>query len=244
MILLVDVGNSRIKWTTFADQQLGVVQALSHRESAQLIERWANLETPQAIWISQVGASEAWQTVLDWISRNWSQVPVERPRAQAYQLGVHNAYQQPEKLGIDRWLTLLASHHHYTGNLCVVDCGTALTIDILNSQGQHQGGLIAPGFTLMQQSLARNTAALPDVSESIAQAELAVVTQQAIANGSLMAVIGCIESCLTRLNQPVQIVMTGGDAVLVANALTTPIILDPQLVFKGLALLSQQGSTC
>jgi pantothenate kinase type III len=79
---------------------------------------------------------------------------------QKYALGVRNAYPKHNKLGVDRWLAMLAAYHYYNAPVCIVSCGSALTLDIVDSQGQHLGGMIMPGLNLMQQALSRGTANL------------------------------------------------------------------------------------
>jgi acetyl-CoA C-acetyltransferase len=109
--------------------------------------------------------------------------------ASAERAGVINRYQQPERLGADRWAALIAARHRQAGPQLVVSAGTALTADMLDAQGVFLGGIIAPGLRLMQQSLAAGTAGLPlspgqyaewprDTAEAIAtgKADIVLVT--------------------------------------------------------------------
>jgi type III pantothenate kinase len=154
-----------------------------------------------------------------------------KPQAQAF--GVVNAYQQPERLGVDRWLSLVAVWQQYQVSACIVDCGTAITVDLLDAHGRHQGGLISPGLMLMKESLGQGTAAL-SVSDASHVFGLADSTEAAIYSGTLMAAIGLIEHVLAKHPSGIRLILTGGDAELIAGQLDAVSTVDPDLVLRGL----------
>ena len=244
MKLLVDIGNSRLKWATELGGTLRQGGSLDYRSSSfaeQLREAWDFASPPRQLAIASVAAGPILREVLSLADALWPDIKPLLLRSSAYAHGVTNAYAQPEKLGIDRWLAIIAAHHEYAGDICVVDCGTAITLDVVSGAGQHLGGLIAPGLTLMPRSLIQDTALLHD-DQHPAGAELGVFTSQAIVNGALMAAVGLVESSMSRWASQGRLILTGGDALVVAEALSVKATLDVLLVFKGLVLLCSEYS--
>lgn len=238
MKLLIDIGNTRLKWGFTHANQLTMGQALvNHQLSrADLVESWKALPPPQRIGIACVSAGSLPDLVQSVAVELWPNIEIIRVKSQADGFGVRNAYRQPEKLGVDRWLALIAARHHYQGPACIVDCGTAITVDFIDADGFHQGGLICPGLRLMKKSLAQNTDALQFDETSYAFG-LASFTEAAIYSGTLSAACGLIEYVLKKQAEPVPVIVTGGDAELVAQQLTIQSITDTDLVLRGLSVV-------
>jgi type III pantothenate kinase len=116
-----------------------------------------------------------------------------------------------------------------------VDCGTAITVDVLNQHGQHLGGLISPGLQTMKHSLFKGTEDLSHVDQQY-PVGLANFTESAIYSGTLFAAIGLIEKVATDLCNYQTIVLTGGDAELLAQQLEFEVIVEPYFILKGLSL--------
>ncbi|MDT4291323.1 type III pantothenate kinase [Methylomonas sp. MO1] len=236
MILLVDIGNSRLKWTQAEAGRLQPTQFMDYRQpdfSEGLREYWLNIPAPKQIAIASVSENSLILLLVEMARSIWPGLEVIIPQSSQTAFNVKNAYAQPEKLGVDRWLGLQAANRYYPGDTCVVDCGTAITIDFVESDGRHLGGLISPGLLLMKKSLADNTAALP-FSEDQADTSLAVFTSAAINNGTLLAATGLVEAALARQPKAYQLVLSGGDGETLARHLAVPSIVDGDLVFKGL----------
>ncbi|NOQ63129.1 MAG: type III pantothenate kinase [Methyloprofundus sp.] len=242
MILLIDLGNTRLKWLEWQAGQLGAISAVSHIEGdikQSVLNAWRVLPQPQAIYLSVVGSSTLKQLLTDIVEQLWSGLEIQEVRSTKTAYGVTNAYAKPEKLGVDRWLVLLAAQHHYSPAVCIVDCGTAITLDVLDQQGMHLGGMIMPGLNLMQQALQRGTANLTPNSEHY-QRGLANDTEAAIFNGNLSAIKGFIEVGRKYDNKLLPLIVTGGDAELIVDSLKLEAIVDTKLIFKGLALFSKE----
>jgi type III pantothenate kinase len=241
MRLLIDIGNTRLKWG-IADQgdimTTGVL-ANNHISSQTLIDAWQAIVSPQVIALSCVNSPEIIELIGSVTTFLWPNSPVIMAQSTAFACGVRNAYEQPEKLGIDRWLALIAAHNIYQQTVCIVDCGTAITVDLMDSDGNHQGGLISPGLTLMRQSLARGTHQLP-LSEQNHTFGLANNTEAAIYSGILSAACGLIERVIAQQFKPTQLVLTGGDARLIATQLACEAIIDDNLVLRGLIYVSDE----
>jgi len=238
---LLDLGNSRLKWTTESQGQMSAVNAMDYRQPdflPTLTQRWQALQPPQVVAIASVSTQSLLSDLVQLIQRLWPEAKLIIPQSSAFAFGVKNAYVQPEKLGVDRWLALIATHFYYPGYQCVVDCGTAITIDVLQADGSHSGGLISPGLRLMRQSLATNTADLA-LTNHVCQPAFAQDTDSGIANGALWAAAGLVTQAYHALGDSYQLILTGGDAELIARALSNPVLLDQALVLKGLSVYCQ-----
>lgn len=234
MILLLDLGNSRLKWAYVENDQLQPAQALLHSEITPEILKnaWQHLH-PQTIAISCVGKLELLNIITTTAHALWSDISIHVATTQIDEFGVKNGYLYPEKLGVDRWLAMIAVRQKTIAPVCIVDCGTAITIDVLNEKGEHQGGLICAGLTLMKTALASHTADLP-LANAPYHLGLAVETETAIFNGTLFAICGLIEKVMSQqLGNPV-LFLTGGDAEIIASQLTRPFCLETDLVLQGL----------
>ncbi len=243
MDLLVDSGNSRLKWALMEAGMSGPVRSVpGGREltPARLDEAWAALPVPDSVWIANVAGDEAAACLRAWIHRRWRQ-EARFVRSQAQAHGVRNGYRDPARLGVDRWLALVAARHRHPLPACVVDCGTALTLDVLDADGRHHGGLICPGRALMRRSLVQGTAQV-EAAEVRTDAVLGDHTATAVALGVAAALSGLLETTLARLQRRwpgLQVLLTGGDAVWLARNLSRPARLAPDLVLQGLALVSR-----
>lgn len=238
MHLLIDMGNTRLKWALLDQNTLTNSTAIANQDLslAYLRQQWHALPAPEAMLIACVSQPALLQKVITAATELWPGLTVIKATAQADAYGLQNAYIQPEKLGVDRWLAMLAVRHYYPGAACIADCGTAITIDVLDQHGKHQGGMISPGLRLMKQALALGTEAL-DFYDSPAVTGLAAHTEAAIISGTLTAATGLITLVLgQQANLP--LIMTGGDAPVIAQHLSVHAIIDPDLVLRGLAVLA------
>lgn len=239
MKLLVDIGNSRLKWALAEGEHLTLAEPLLHHSAtlkSNLLKLWWLLpQAPTQLVIGCVSKAELLAQVTACARELWPTIEVVVAKAQASQLGLYNAYAQPEKLGVDRWLAMLAIRHTYPQAACIVDCGTAITVDFINAQGQHLGGVISPGLTLMKRALASGTEQLP-LAGSHVSLELAKDTVAAIDSGTLYAATGLIEKIVSTQNEGFKLFITGGDAVVIAAALNLESVVYEDLVLRGLLL--------
>jgi type III pantothenate kinase len=228
--LLLDLGNSRLKWATSEKQR----QTLAHSDiTAEMLRSlWRDLR-PEKIGISSVGKVELLNLITTVAQELWRDIPIHFATSEAEAFGVKNGYLQPEKLGVDRWLALIAARQKIDSAVCVVDCGTAITVDVLNEKGEHQGGLICAGLTLMKNALASNTADLP-FANSTQKMGLAIETEAAIFNGTLFAACGLIEKVMQQQPKNTALFLTGGDAEMIASQLNVAFTIEKNLVLEGL----------
>jgi type III pantothenate kinase len=154
---LFDLGNSRFKFAALECGHPGAVQAWPHGAEAMDAAAVAALPRGDSAYVASVAAPALTATVLDALHSCFAQVQVARTEAVC--AGVRIAYAQPHKFGVDRFLALLAAHGD--GDVLVVGVGTALTLDLLDRDGLHHGGRIAPSPTTMRQALQQRAAQLP-----------------------------------------------------------------------------------
>lgn len=238
MNILVDIGNTRIKWCRDENGLFGTVQAIGYKEKdfiASIEQIWLSQPIPDFLAISSVGNENISSQIIQLAKRLWSGIKVSVAKSSASAFSVINAYQQPERLGIDRWLTLIALRRYHPGNCCIISCGTAITADCLDEKGLHLGGIIGPGLQSMRQSLFKGTALLPYIDQHYPVA-LADSTESAIYTGTLFAAVGLIEKLVSHFRHCEKFILTGGDAEIIAQHLNLVVILEQDFVLKGLSL--------
>ena len=157
---------------------------------------------------------------------------------------VVNCYQPPEQLGADRWSMLLAARALVRQPCVVVALGTALTVDVLTAEGVFQGGVIAPGMQLMRTALTQGTYALQATVGEVDP--YPTQTEDAIETGIVYALVGVIEKMVSTHEQqtqgPVAVIVTGGDAAMLAPRLNRTVQVVDNLVLEGLIVLARKES--
>lgn len=235
MKLFIDIGNSRLKWATWdgAWQAEGSVPVGSDPAADWL----DSLPQPEGIWIAAVSAEGDLAAVTAACRRTFDITPV-RLRTQARACGVRCAYRDPARLGVDRWLAVIAGFRETGGPAIVFDCGTAITADAVTAEGEHLGGLIMPGVDLMRRALYGNTAGIPDEGEVAAADMLARDTRAAVSGGSLQGAAGFLQRVASevrhRLGAATPILLTGGDAPRLRPLLDGDFAWRPRLVLDGM----------
>ena len=214
MILELDVGNSRIKWRLLAADDLAVLKA-GHVPGFDELQRVTELDA--AITLARmcsVRGGEINKRLADWVRVKHSLAIVQARVAQSCG-GVTNQYADVSRLGIDRWLAMLAAYRRAGGACMVIDSGTALTIDVIDAQGLHLGGYIIPGLRLMHSSLEANTAIRLSDNYSTYSESLGHSTDEAVFNGTVTALLATIkQQSASLLAGDVEIYFAGGDAEL------------------------------
>lgn len=240
MLLLVDAGNTRIKWAlAAAGEPPGRWQSLgsfSHDEHDQLDAVGLGLPVTEVLVSNVAGQAFRDQLIAAVHRRGLMPESIRWFRAQRECAGVKNAYAQPEQLGSDRFASLIGARHRFPAErLLVVTCGTATTIDALEADGRFIGGMIAPGLGTMANSLAVNTALLPAVEAARRERVFADNTQEAIISGCLSAQVGAIAQAMAQRHDPAaRCVISGGAAPYIVPHLPFPCDAVDNLVLLGL----------
>ncbi len=243
MILLADVGNSRIKWVSCERGEFqGRGRAAYGEESwVELAARlWAGLPRPTRVVIVSVAGVEAQTGLTEWIRQTWT-LEAEFVTSTAVACGIRNSYVEPERMGADRWVAMIAARALLGPCTCyVVDCGTAVTVDALAANGQHLGGVIVPGMRLMREALYRETRRIPPET---GEARLfGQSTRDCVWGGALYAVASAIDGITDRMiasHGPGVRLLTGGGADVVLPWLQGQYRLEPDLIFSGLRAIAQ-----
>lgn len=235
MILCIDAGNSRIKWRlTDNGQQIAKgVQRTSTILDGEDLEL-SDIQSPTEIRIASVVGDGITKLLHQQLLKKFS-IPIRFAKVSATLGELSCAYEDPHSLGVDRWLAMAAAYQQYQEPLMVVDAGSAITVDIIGPDGQHIGGYIAPGLTLMHDALWQNTSDVRVVGSGLQELWIpGKNTQQAVNRGCLLAAVSTIESLAAQF--PVQIVLTGGDGKIIMQALSLNAEYHSNLVLDGLLI--------
>jgi type III pantothenate kinase len=245
-ILALDAGNSRVKWGLYSPPSWVTLGATPNAEIGTLALRdWQNLPRPARV----VGVNVAGEGVrlrIEALLTRWRLVP-EWLLSSAKAAGVINSYANPEQLGADRWAALVAARRRVSAAgspppAIVINAGTAVTIDALDSDGVFRGGIILPGLRLMLQALADNTAALKVAPGQ--HRDYPTNTPDALYSGAVSAICGAIDTMRGRLRQgdrSVACVISGGAAAEIAPHVPGGAEIVEHLVLDGVLVLAGAG---
>lgn len=240
MKFLIDIGNTRIAFTMTEGDQLGVITSFAHNNSvsdAQLDECWGRLEKPEQVLASNVAQKAVCDSVSAWIESHWG-IPVQQVVAEQSAAGIRLAYAEPQKLGSDRWAAMIAAGAFAPGKkLCVVDSGSAMTIDLLDESGRHIGGYIIPGLEMMAASLVRQTAKIQTQQRDFAL-EPGIDTSGCVFHGAFLSQVAVLEYLYQHGYSDAVWVITGGNGVLLQKELSFAVYHQPGLVLEGLRLIA------
>ena len=245
MMLLIDVGNSRLKWAwaegdTFSEQ-------ISLAYGGDLAFDWFPLvasanKQPQRVLISNVAGPRFAEALRATFTKQFGIDP-EFASVAATVAGVTCAYRDPQQLGVDRWLAVIGAWQRAKRALCIVDSGTATTVDAVDAAGAHLGGMILPGLDLMVESLFKGTSDIAQAVNSGPGSRAAIfadTTAAAVRSGAVFATAALIERAAAELEKRTgcapALYLTGGTATRVVPSLTRAHEVVPDLVLRGLAI--------
>jgi type III pantothenate kinase len=249
MILVIDVGNTRLKWAWLTGTGLSDQQAVVHRDAKPGIWTTALFESgqkPSRVLISNVAGPAMAKTLAN-LAKKKFRINVEFVTATRELQGLTNGYLDPSLLGADRWLALIGAWTMARSALCVVDAGTAVKVDSVDASGQHLGGLIAPGIHMMREVLMSKTS---DIAKAAFQSPpslagiLANNTVAAVSRGAVFALAGMADRAAEVIAQSTgttpKLFITGGDASLITGTMRSRGQIVPDLVLQGLAVIAAQ----
>jgi type III pantothenate kinase len=254
--LLVDAGNSRVKWALAEGRRTVAEGIFVHGEESAERSRLATLGRPAAAWVSNVAGPDAAARITALVEAVWPGLECHWVHAQAEQAGITNSYAEPSQLGSDRWCGMIGARAAYPGeHLLIATLGTATTIEALHADGRFIGGLIAPGWSLMMQSLGQHTAQLPSLDAAEAQQVLqraragepvgstfACDTRSSLSEGCRIAQAAFIErawhDAAATFGSTARCILSGGAADAVSAMLRVPFTRHEGLVLAGLAWLA------
>lgn len=249
MILVIDVGNTRLKWAWLTTAGLSDQQAVVHRDvkpdlwTAALFD---SNQKPHRVLVSNV-AGEAMAKNLARLTKKVYGVKIEFVTATRQFHELTNGYLDASLLGADRWLAVIGAWTMARSALCVVDAGTAVKVDSVDAHGQHLGGLIVPGIHMMREALLKRTS---DIALAVEQSTpsmagiLANNTIGAVSRGAVFALAGMADRAAEIIEQSTGVkpalFITGGDAGMITGTMRARGEIVPDLVLRGLAVIAAQ----
>tara|TARA_R110000737_G_scaffold261058_1_gene269336 strand:+ start:114 stop:848 length:735 start_codon:yes stop_codon:yes gene_type:complete len=238
MRLLVDVGNTQVKYVLQATKisaELSEAVYLDYQSFKTRLSKEIFSQISEVI-LANVHGQEIVDELEAWTRLN--NIAFIQVHSVAKAFGVYSSYQQPERLGVDRWLAMIGAKQLYPQqNLLIIDAGTATTVDLLAANGQHFGGWIMPGVQTMFNSLLTQTKkiiATPNVTGSLSFGK---DSSDCVNNGSWAMTIGAVKEAIIQANSVLlldKVLITGGNGQQIVNLINDKCQLEPQLVFHGL----------
>lgn len=236
MMLLIDAGNTRIKWALVEGGHQVEHGALAHSEAYELgliAQARAGLAHAYGANVAGVSVGTAIELAL-----HGAGVALQWLKVTAQCCGVHNLYDNPTQLGADRWAALIGARSLHRNACLVVTAGTATTVDVLDASGRFCGGLILPGEDLMRRSLADHTAQLALAAGRFTP--IPRTTADAIVSGCLSAQVGAIQLMYQHIEREpsARCLLNGGGAANLEPLLTIPFERCDNLVLTGLSVVA------
>lgn len=247
MDLLLDMGNTRLKWAVCDRDGMRGGDPVVHAHAAwtqELVVAWAGLQ-PHAVWLAAVANPHETRALRAACSVAFPQAGLHELTSPREAAGVRNAYAVPERLGVDRFMALLGARARTADAALVVGCGTAIAIDALAADGEHLGGLILPSARTMQDAVLAATARVErrEAGCLLPPGEFGRSTEDGLVSGSWRAIAAAVADAratlAARLQQPVRTFLHGGDAAQLAALLPGAAECTPALVLEGLARYAQ-----
>jgi type III pantothenate kinase len=244
MLLLLDIGNTRLKWAMSQNrdlQQTGHV-GCADLDQQQLIDLFDRLPAPDEIWISNVGSAQVLADVIDVLESIHGLAPqivtVDQPVG-----SFKNAYRQLQTLGVDRWVAAIGARVCVPeSDLIIIDAGTAITIDCLDSDNTFQGGVILPGHRLMNDALVGGTSGIDSDYRPTKQI-IGKTTIECVNSGTDFGLAGAVERIVREIKQQVDpaatTVITGGGAHMVIEKTNLNAHFEPDLMLHGLLRIAR-----
>ena len=255
-ILLVDIGNSSVKWSLFDNSSLlenNKANALldmrqlyypKNISSSFFSNYWDDLNKPERVIVSCVANKDVLHALGQACEQLWN-IEATEINSTNKEAGIVNAYIEPADLGSDRWCAMIGANQIINTDFIVVDCGSAITIDVVSSQdkilSKHIGGYILPGLEMMKQSLGTNTADvkidLKNTNTSLAPSNTTIGCVNSAVYLSAVKLIETVFEQQLKQSDGVQCFLTGGDAALLAEFLSIEYSMVADLVLRGLAVI-------
>jgi type III pantothenate kinase len=262
--VIVDIGNTRIKWARAETGRVAAPDAAAHEGKPE--RAFAALEAglewlvrapsatapqagvPESLVAVSVCDAEFRARFNELARARWS-IEVRWVQSAASGFGVRCGYRDYRRLGVDRWVALIAARQLGRSGVCIVDAGTTVTFDAMDADGVHLGGLIMPGPRLAAQALDAGTAGIGPTPLRLERptglALLGRSTEEAVSHAALLAVAAAVDRAVSVVagawGAPPRVLLTGGDAPELAAWLECAPHYRPDLVLEGLAFIVSQS---
>lgn len=249
--LLLDVGNSRLKWGLYRDGRISQSGGVAHTQLAESGYSALTRVLPHRVNRVVAGnvAGQSVATKLAAVIGLHTGEEIRFVHSERQGFGITSSYTHPRKMGVDRWAAMIGAFAECHSSLCMVDAGTAVTIDAIDKSGQHLGGQILAGLDLMSSALSIGTSDVRTRRIMVkapvnGMQSFASSTEDAVSFGAFAAVIGAIQRAIQALRaagyRP-KIILTGEDASRIIEQLNVKCLHRPNLVLQGLAHMMENG---
>lgn len=246
MKLFIDVGNTALKWRWRRRGDVVFQGCCRHERRWESVTREMlasidDVELLKSVWVASVGGSAADAQIRHWLVALTGVSP-HFYYSQKADKGINSCYSQPRKLGVDRWVAMIEAYRLH-GACVVIDCGSALTVDAVDNNGQFLGGYIVPGMGMLRGTLLRDAA---DIQVESARAALGLGqnTGECVHNGLLRMSVAFVTDVVVelrrRLADTCTVVVTGGNALELVDAFPFEFLHWPDLVLNGLEYVAAQ----
>jgi type III pantothenate kinase len=238
LCLQLDVGNSSAKWRLLEQGDVlsrGRYSAADANTQRELLESTASVDQ---IWVSSVAGGDTEAELREMLEQRWGVTPwfARTPAATG---DLRNSYADPARMGVDRWLAMLGARARCGKRVCVVDAGSALTIDLISTTGQHEGGYIIPGPALMERALLLDTDRVRFTDEVSYDLAPGSSTAEAVRHGIAVAQVGSVSIVLDGCaSEPPALIFCGGAGQVLQQLLDRGGEFVPELVFEGLEIMA------
>jgi len=242
MLLAVDIGNTNINMGVFKGNKLQRRIRLSTSDNKRLYRGTLKRlfkESPEGAIICSVVPQ---QTV-----GLWEMIKGLFPETKIYVVGkdicvpMRNLYRKPQQVGQDRLVGAYAASRIYGRGVIIVDCGTAVTVDVVSRKGSYMGGVIAPGIEMSFIALYEKTSLLPRVKSRLPLGLIGRDSRESMLSGVIIGFAGMVDSLVKKIKKKfkykLKVIGTGGGIDLILPYTSQIDLIDKDLVLKGLRLI-------
>ena len=245
MKILIDIGNTTASLGLWKNNKLSMTNNIENNKLFITLKKYLKRDIDEILFTSVIGTKEN-KLIIDRLKKIFKS-NIKQIKSSSSLLGVSNAYIQPKKLGDDRWATIVASSLLHEEPLIIVDCGTAISIDVVNAKGMHLGGYILGGFDGYGKSF-KNAYHLKNIKikEGVASQKkyFPKKTEDGITEGYLLMVISAIENTYNQVkknqNTPPKLLISGGYGKIISKRLSVKNKYEPDLVLKSIGLIGNR----
>jgi len=236
VIVLIDIGNTRTKYCLVDQGKRRTQQAISN-ECLSNKFLTTNFSCVSKLIVASVSHNKLTDIISDWCGSH--KIEYQRVVSGAKKNHIITAYQVPSQLGVDRWLALIGAAAHFPNkNILIIDAGTATTIDLLTSNGQHQGGWILAGIKTLITSILADTEQVQAKDKEKESVAFGTNTSENVHNAAWAATIGAVNLAISQAQLKGfvldEVIFTGGNGMLLSSLISFPNTVIEDLVFSGL----------
>ncbi|MDC0089127.1 type III pantothenate kinase [Gammaproteobacteria bacterium] len=245
MKILIDIGNTTTSLGLWKNSKLSMTNNIENNKLFITLKKYLKRDIDEILFTSVIGAKEN-KLIIDRLKKIFKS-NIKQIKSSSSLLGVSNGYIQPKKLGDDRWAAIVASSLLHEQPLIIVDCGTAISIDVVSAKGIHLGGYILGGFDGYSRSF-KNAYHLKNIKikEGMASQKkyFPKKTEDGITEGYLLMVISAIENTYNQVkknqNTPPKLLISGGYGKIISKRLSVKNKYEPDLVLKSIGLIGNR----